>query len=305
MKNTYFYLSVFCLSFVLFSSCDNFEGKQEIPAYLKINKIEVKESGSKLLTSDIRGVLVKAINVSKNKEEIIGSFELPCEIPILLEGEVVISISPVVVLDLNVATQTTYPFLATITDTVTLKQGETTCLDSVIYTTYQIAPRWVENFEDISTGFNKNNITIINSPVKSGSGAGFIGFESSDTVDFYTIEDFYIPSNERAYGLCLEFDYWTTDVLYVEITGFDKYSNALITARNQLQIPTVKDGSSPEDTDSWRKIYVSLHSLWDSQFNVNENFKIGLWARKNKNSTHSGVYIDNIKLFHSRNIPLK
>ena len=306
MKNIYFYLSVFCLSFVLFSSCDNFEGKQEIPAYLKINKIELdpnSDSNPGHLTSDIRSVLVTAIDPKKNKEEVIGTFELPCEIPILLEGEIEIRIAPVVIQDLNTATQTVYPFFNRIIDTVTLKQGVTTTLDPVIYTKYNTAPAWEECFEELSTGFfsNDGSITIstINSPVKSGTKSGFIGFESSDTIDLYTLETFYVPNTQQTFGLYLEFDYWTTDILHVGMTGFNKAGNQIAVV-NQLQIPTVKDGSSPKDTDKWRKVYVSLYSLWSSYFDMNENFKIGFWVCKNKNSSHPGVYIDNIKLFYAQ-----
>ena len=309
MKKVLVILSLF-LGFA-FVSCDRWVGDQEIPAYLKINKIELDTASNAdpgLLTSDIRSVRVVAFNKKENKNQSIGVFELPCSVPVLLNGDVDIHLYPVIWQDYNKATQTVYPFYKSIQVTATLVPGEETVLDSVLYakldeTAAKIA--LFENFEGISLDFITDSANLIRKTdtAKTGNSAGLIDFSKSDTILLFFNEIFYPSSSQLANsGLYLEFDYWTKDFLCIGIDGIDLYNDGYGIVRFQeIQVSPVKDSSTPLERGKWRKAYLALYPTLYKYFNIDKGFRIVLWAEKEKKENpYPGVYIDNLKLVHSK-----
>lgn len=307
MKKTIFSILFLCLTGIVFNSCDGFDGDQETPAYLKINKIEIDPSSSSdpgRLTSDIRSVWITAVNAKKNKEESIGVFELPCTVPILLEGDVQINLYPVIWQDYNIKTQTVYPFFNKITDTVRLTKNTVTELDSVVYTNYDSSTdiAWYENFGNVSIDFTDTS-GYIESKDMGFSEVGYINFNSVDSLYLFSSEIFNPTSSQAAQsGIYLELDYWTKDVLYIGVQGVYRYDSDQTTTRFQeIMVSPIKDDSDPSDRTSWRKAYMALYPTCYYYLNMDYSFRVVLYAKKrSSNKDHSGVYLDNIKLVYSK-----
>lgn len=293
-------LSLFAISFI---SCDRFESDQEVPAFIKINAISLDRSSldSSYLTSDIQNVWVTAINKSKMKEENIGLFKLPCSIPILLEGDVSVKLQPVIFRDLNPSSQAVYPFYDAINLNVPLKQGEETIInDSLLITRYNTTPVWFENFETPSISFTDSVIEKTDVYSRSGLFSGLVDFKYTDTVTFYSPifnQNYEISGTS---GLYLELDYWTEDIFLVGIQGTST-AGIETTIWNSSIIPAVKQSSSPNTPENWRKIYIYLHPTWSTYFNQLSEFRIVFRAQKRISNPNSiGVYIDNVKLIYSK-----
>ena len=98
------------IAFVIMS-CNNFEGEQEIPAYIKIEGFDLVENPNLsipqdegFLTSEIKDVWVYVDNA------FIGAFPLPCSVPVLQEGRHKVDIRPGVLYNGMQGTREAYPF---------------------------------------------------------------------------------------------------------------------------------------------------------------------------------------------------
>ncbi len=132
--------------FILFlGSCHSFEGEQEIPVFIHIDKVVLADN------PDINeGPLdIEMDDVDLYVEnDYLGTYELPADIPVLASSRHTIKVKPGIKLNGYSATRVVYPFLETYEKEVDLK------IDSLVNMTPEVryysntAFLWMETFED-------------------------------------------------------------------------------------------------------------------------------------------------------------
>ena len=168
------FLDIFCLILfsIAFLSCEDFEGEQTIPAYLKIDSIALK------IVSPSQGSASSKITDAwvYIDEQLIGAFELPATIPLLYTGKHRLTIIPGIRMDGMVQLRAYYPLYNQIRreiflspDSVTIIKGNLINGKNTIYTTYKdlVQFSWSENFEDENLALDttkKSNVNFMLTP---------------------------------------------------------------------------------------------------------------------------------------------
>ena len=226
-------------------------------------------------------------------DKVIGYFELPIKLPLLLNGSKKITLYPTIHNNGISSTKKTYPFLqpyiitATLTNNQTLKITPTTKY-------YPNTKFWIENFEDaglkIETALNFPPIlTTASDPtiLKYGQRYGWIHLTKSDSIWMGTTSKMSLPQ----YGseVYLEIDYMNTTNL---LTGVNSYGNLVFKANPNIQLNAQKDSEK-----KWKKIYIDLKEIisFSTNYNLFEQF---LRAELDPGKDYSDIYIDNIKIVY-------
>jgi hypothetical protein len=127
---------------VFLGSCNAFDEEEDIPAYIKIDHIDLEHEDPALGISDAW------VYVNNN---LLGVFELPAEVPVLETGKQLVTIRPGIKVNALGGTRTYYPFYTSFIDSVEL----------IPENVHEINPKvkywdwaweqiiWEENFEGI------------------------------------------------------------------------------------------------------------------------------------------------------------
>ena len=227
--------------------------------------------------------------------KIIGFFELPIKLPILLTGELNIEIYPVIHNNGISSTKKVYPFCNSYKTKKLFSSGNEISISPI--TSYKTETNfWVEDFEvassklqtgaDYST--NLFSLTTDKSAVKYGNQCAKVQLTQKDTVWFgKTLSNLILPKGKDIY---LEMDYKNelnilTGILsYSEVDGF-KFN------------PNIRVNAQPLAQMKWKKIYIELkeivsYSVRASKFET--YFRIALPTSKSEGV----VYLDNLKIVY-------
>lgn len=279
---------LFAISLVL-SSCN-----EDITAsWLKIDKINLTTNTTTqgINTSDITDAWVYMDNKP------LGVWELPCEIPILAEGNHDFIIYAGIKSNGINATRIKYPFYLPTEFSLTLSKGET-----VEYTpevTYKSDLSFVgrEDFEDTGiilspNSFDTSKIRTIaqaNFPniVMYGNNCGKMTLTSVDTVvQVFTDLTLDLPSGRTF----MELDYMNTNSLALGIISQ--------TATNYtVNDPFILLNGQEESSMVWKKVYLDLTDYISSVLNP-DHFEYYIVTVLDDDKTSGVVYLDNIKIVH-------
>lgn len=296
----------------LFLSCQKFEGDQTVPAYIRIDALNVKTNyeSEGAPSSNITDAWVY-IN-----DEAIGAYELPVVFPVLAKGLTEVRIDPGIKLNGIAGLRTPYPFYQPIIQQVYLEEGVEVNLgsDTLFYgddvvpytttTTYydNLKFVWMEDFEDpsLSLDSTSKSRTDITRTEPANSPEAFLTDYSKYSglmilsLDKYLIDVATNVGNNEGYVLpqigeavFLEFDYKNNNVF---TTGL--YVNEL---SQIIQHPVLNINPSSE----WNKIYVNLTPTVSSSTGAID-FNVFFGALIESGVDEPRILIDNIKLIHRK-----
>ncbi|MBQ9312159.1 MAG: hypothetical protein IJ213_03835 [Bacteroidales bacterium] len=302
----YLIIGLFIIGSALLFSCDNFEGEQTVPAYIKVSGFNLVanpnyefEQDENFLTSDISDVWIYVDN------ELLGAYALPkngdsVTIPVLAKGRHAIDFRPGIKYNGMAATREYYRFYTFVTDTLDLIPGQITRIDKkdIMYNyTYakftfnygfEDSFSHFENFTELGSTNNSqpnNFILITNDSVKYGNNC--LAMYSTSKEDNYKIitKDSIICTNKN--GIILELDYHSNIPFEVGL-----YGKSSLTNNHTVSVMRLK----ANEDKGWQKMYIILGKVW-GQLSYNP-FKIYFQPFNVNNVPNGYIHIDNLNLIH-------
>lgn len=295
------------LASLLFCSCKKFDGDVTVPSYIHIDRIDVvaqshdapsTEDG--FYTSLIDAVQLVCYFAGDTAETSLGTFQLPCSVPVLRSGTMsYLTVVPCVKQNGISGTRIQYPYYQTIrlTDVKVSSDSVTNVgtfspvdglwhLEANYYPTSRMTVAMEEYFEPTTFNILFDSVMewVRHDPdaACTGQGYGRVHVSPSDkTLRFCIDKKFDIPSNEYVY---LEMDYYTDVQLKIYMDGY------LVNGGNN----SWREFITLYPNRSWQKIYINLGKVW-SQFNYNSPFSVFFYA-VNDNGSDGYVRFDNVKI---------
>lgn len=286
-------------------SCDRYEGGVEVPSYLKVTAIVVEDNPADswsqdtgFFSCDIDAVNVIIWKSGDTAETNLGTFQLPCKIPVLRNGVIdKMRLVPVVKQDGIAGKRITYPYYEPINLTnVVLAEDSVTDLGT-LRTRYisknTMKVLWQEFFEPAPGGSTTldSAVKICYSldtvpPVFGGFGCGKV----------------HVPAGTKSVRFCTDTTYNITDpqsILYLEMDYWSDFDFSV-----ELKNPTYQDGpvqiiphmtiyGKPER--GWQKIYINIGAIWSNACNHYPNIRPH-FTILNDEGREGNLFIDNIKL---------
>ncbi len=224
---------------------------------------------------------------------VIGVFELPCKVPVLVSGSCKVTLYPTIRNNGISATKKIYPFVTAYEKKMELVPGETYTINPT--TMYEAATEfWVEDFENSTVKINTDQ-TVSNADlsVENNSAVGPWGYyghiatNSSDSLWVGLSTDvLYLPkSGAEVY---LEVNYKNTNSI---LTGIIAYISGSGTDNPNI---SMNAQSSPP---VWKKIYIDLKDIVSNSPSATY-FRPYFRVLLDSGLSSSDVYIDNIKVVH-------
>lgn len=272
----------------LLSSCIK---NNEAPSWLEVNDWTLQHNPNALfpegeMTHNFTDAWV-FVNGS-----VIGVFEVPFKIPILVNGNATIRLYPTVRNNGISATKKIYPFVEYYEVSANLQKNEVFTINPT--TRYQSNVNfWVEDFEDVTTKIENDVNSNVNftlgsdaTILKWGNFYGQVNLTASDSTWTAYTSDMYLPKGKEVY---LEIDYYNTNTL---ITGLIGISSTAIKNNQNIQL-------NPQNpaTVTWKKIYIDLKELV-SNIPDAEYFKQSFQAIIDSGDSEGFIMLDNIKVVH-------
>lgn len=229
-------------------------------------------------------------------DELIGVFQVPFKIPVLVEGMSEVKLYPTILDNGISATKKIYPFVDAYVVNVELKKNEITHIDPV--TKYKTSVQFtILDFEDANLGLEENpssNITIVasNDPliIQPFNGNSFGRVSLTDVNNIWSAAT---NLNNDLPGLgaevYLEIDYHCTEDL---ITGLYAISGGSSVHNINVQLNEQEPGSVV-----WKKIYIDLSTI-ASGSTAADYFEHSFDATLDEGETSAEINIDNIKVIH-------
>lgn len=300
------------------------EETTKVPGYLHLDKVEVVEradagtpSPTGFLTSDIDAVQLVAYWEGDEEETNLGTFQLPCTLPVLRDKTITrLRVTPVVKQNGIAATRIEYPYYEYIRLTdVPLATDSTTNLGAqdaegkwTLSTTYRpwtvqqivdgqiltvsdtvvkvLAQEYFEAAQVTWIFFDTNRVvdrTVDPDLICTGTGSGIVDVPANkQTLDFEINND--IVCNDPTAYLYLEMNF-KTDV---------RLSVGMRSAYYDGGTQSLQSAMTLYETQEWKKIYINLGRVW-SQFNYHSTFRV-VFTALNSEGKGGKVYLDNVKL---------
>ncbi|MBO5958004.1 MAG: hypothetical protein J6Q39_10675 [Bacteroidales bacterium] len=295
IKNLFIVIAV-VFSTIFLSSCPGFEGNQEIPAYLHVDKF-LFETDYFSEGADSHKITDVAVYIDDSYQ---GYYELPATIPILERGKHKLTLYAGIKLNGNSSTRTINPFFVpyTIDDYV----FEEKVIDTVTPSTHyfpaddsNIHFEWMEDFER-QVGLETvaySDTTIIRTDRdtpdvwkdKEGNShySGYVWIEDTLTFCITTPKLYDLPNQGNS--IFLELDYKCTEMFTVGLF-------AKIASEEVIELVHVNP------SNNWNKIYINLGpSITDAASRTPEYFKVYISGSTEK-GTEAEYYFDNIKVIY-------
>jgi len=286
-------LFLFGLIFLLSSCVKN----NDDPSWIEISEWQLiknpnEQYPSGVLTSNLTDAWVYVNN------EIVGVFELPCKIPVLVNGNAEIKVYPAIKNNGISATKKIYPFMEAFTVNTTLVKNEVFHIDPI--TQYYETTRFTfENFEDPTAKLEDGPTSPANWQLSYDAsildpainGTKFCKIVLSSSAESWVASTTFnngalnmpLPSGKEVY---LEIDYYNTNRVTSGLLGIG--SNG-ITDNPNVQM-------NPQDPSSvkWKKIYIELREVVSGMTNA-DYFEFSFQALIDDGDTDGIICIDNIK----------
>lgn len=230
-------------------------------------------------------------------DQVIGSYDLPAEVPILLEGVTEIKVYAGIKRDGISSTRDIYPFYQVHIEDINLQPGSRdTIRPEYVY---------VENANIISVDdFENANAFIIDDssegavirttdPALVFEGDGSVHLKLTEEENLIRVttneQQFELPSNRSAY---LEMNYRCDNSMAMGLfssDGFSEDKNYVI-----ILTPTIDE----DGEQYWNKIYVNLMDVI-TQTSIANSYEVFFESSRDiDNDSEINVYIDNIKIVY-------
>lgn len=223
---------------------------------------------------------------------VVGVFELPCKVPVLVSGSCKVTLYPTVRNNGISATKKIYPFVEPYEKTMDLVAGETYTINPT--TRYFSETKfWVEDFENSTIKLtpdpmsNSSLLVENNSTIGPWGYYGHIALTSADSLWVALSTDImYLPkSGAEVY---LEVNYKNTNSI---LTGIISYING-----SGSDNPNISMNSQSSDV-TWKKIYIDLKDIVSNTPSATY-YRPYFRTLLDSGLSSSDVYIDNIKVVH-------
>jgi len=284
----YYSTSLMVLWLLFSGGCELFDAQEQIPAYIRIESIDLIDNPD-VVEGTLSNRIVDAWIFIDDK--LIGAFELPCTVPVLLTGEHEIAVYAGIYLNGVKTTRVYYPFYDPWKEKITLSPDSITTLSPKVSYSTSIKLPLHETFELggvlIEEGLKslaKLEKTDLASEVFQGNYSGKIVLNSTDTIwEGVSIQPYKLPS--AGGHVFVELDYKTDADILVGLYAI-KASTIL-----QLEVAGILPRSD------WSKIYINLTP---TVFRHNDaiEFKLFFGSVKPSDTTEAKLLIDNVKLIH-------
>lgn len=230
-------------------------------------------------------------------EKLMGVFELPAKIPVLMTGNKRIVVYPAI-RNIGVSdSKKIYPFCEGYELYTDLNSGETVTVNPITRYASNVDFYFKEEFEDvgfsIETDNNVSNTTIVRTTnpdkVKYGSGCGFISLNSSSDSLWLGFTNKQLVLPKQGAELYLELDYMTTNQL---MTGVLAINSNGVTQNPHVFLPASANGQ-----EVWKKVYLDLKEIVSNSTSA-EYFEMYFRAIIDAGESDGEIYIDNLKIVH-------
>lgn len=268
------------------------------PSWLEINPWQLIENPNEppgtagQLSSNFSDAWVYVDN------ELIGVFELPCKIPVMISGNSVVKVFPAVLNNGISATKKIYPFVEPYDITVDLVQNETTVINPI--TQYYVGlTYWIEDFEAAGHEIEDDPLSLASMSHVSGSVlAGEFNGDKFGRITLDETNNTYVGYSQSATGLnlptgkdiYLEIDYHNTNRLTTGLLGISASSGA--TDNPNIQLNAQDDGEVV-----WKKIYIELREIVVGSPTA-DYFELSFSCLLDDGDVAGEINIDNIKVIH-------
>lgn len=284
-------LFISCIG-ILFFGC-----KQEdiTPSWLKINQFDfvTNQETQGWNTHGITDAWVYLDN------EQLGVHQLPCNIPVLAEGEHTFTIIPGIKNNGISSTRRNYPFYQPFEITGTLKKNDT--LEITPETAYRTSTEFafIEDFENAGISFiqgpsSDTNIVFVTEAenpdiVAYGDKCGGIFLTDLDSLLTISTEEFMdLPKGEEVY---LEIDYRNNNSIAMGVLA--RFPDGTV----DEQTPLLQMNPQDQGEEVWKKIYIQLNE--NVSFNQNYvSYEIFFISILDQGLSSAQIYLDNIKVVH-------
>lgn len=281
MKNIALFLTIGSLLPLLFlSSCETFDAKVEVPAYVKIDSVTFKcrpdEGTSKQNITDVW------FNLNGSR---VGAFELPAKFPVIAHGVHPVSIRGGIMKSGVSDFREVYPFFDVVKiDTLDFVGAEAlTLIPEFEYK--EEAQFWIEDFEDPGIKFHSNDTNkYLNQIIDPDNSENHIGHV-------------YLPDTTKAFQIYTKHEMkMSTTPIYLEIEyKCDKdFAIGIVTREANGSSTAQEPFTYIKPKETWNKLYLNL----SEQFLVNPgaaSYDIYMFFITD-NVNPSNVYMDNIKI---------
>lgn len=290
-------LLLFLLAFALQSCIKN----NPDPAWLEVKEWSLLANPNSInptgvLTENISDAWVYVDN------KLMGVFEVPFKIPILMEGERTVTIYPTVLNNGISATKKIYPFLQPFETTVNLVKNETVTLEPTTQY-FDNVNFWIEDFEDATFDIvdgpaattpllRVNDPAVLNPEINGGffgrvSLSTATNFWSASTIANNNTLQMNLPKGAEVY---LEIDYHVTNRL---LTGVLAISSTGDVKDN----PNVQINPQDPSEVQWKKMYIDLRDIVSGSTNASY-YELSFQSLLDEGDATGEVNIDNIKAVH-------
>ena len=292
-----------CIYFTLmtgFFGCKFVDPAIPIPAYIHIDSIPVNVlnpvgQGSKSAKISDAYIYVNEI--------LVGAFQIPCTVPVLVQGNSVVSIDAGIKVDGLAAQRAIYPFYNQFTQNVNLQTGKISNLKPVVNYFQQTNFAWMENFEGVQASIIPNPMNPGDTTIKTthdltqvyeGRASGVITLAPNVNKPNFTYEGISSPAT----GFSLPSDGMTSTYLELNYKCNNSFTVGFYASAGTGPIdfatPVPVAGVNPSVT--WNKIYLNLTPVLAQV--PTSKYVIYLYMVPDRGVTTPVLYLDNIKLLH-------
>jgi hypothetical protein len=278
---------------LLATSCDR-NDEALIPCNIRVDEVELVTNPS---IQHLEGSLSHQITdvwiyvEDQSKQEFIGVYELPVTFPVLKEGVYTLRIRPGIKVNGIAETRGEYPFY----------DSYETQFDIIRDTVLDVHPRfmyadfcefvWSEDFEDAVVSLKKSSrsdtsvvITASVGEVFEGEYAGKVSLDKDRFFfECFSSEAFDLPGQGTEVYLEMNFRTNTEVTVGLMVNFLTESTLAPVVVLNE--------------TDEWKKIYISLKNAV-STYTTAISFNVFLSAANPENMQESLILFDNLKLIH-------
>jgi hypothetical protein len=290
-KIIFFSLSIFIL--LLEGACNLFDNKEPIPAYIRITNIDLKTPSDNSQGTSSSNVTDAWVYINDNLQ---GVYPMPTRFPVLLSGEVNLSVRSGIIQNGIDATRIDYPFLNAWDTTIVLTEKTILSLKPRINgyksgTVFHL----LEDFEGLGLNFEKtssstNEILKTSSPdlVFEGNNCGkFEIINNSIDVTIATTKLYDLP--KQGASVFLELNYNINQAMEVGVM-----------AQNGAQVKLssvvgLRATNNDQGKSIWKKVYVDLTQAVSNE-TFASGYKIYFYAMQAEGISNPQFLIDNVKL---------
>lgn len=288
-------LAFLAVAAFLFSGCVK---NNPDPAWLEVSEWTLENNSS--ISDSQEGELVHNFTDAwvYIDGELIGVFEVPFKVPVLVSGEHQIKLYPTVRNNGIASTKKIYPFVEPYIITANLVQNQTLSIDpTTMYKDNVSITLW--DFEDgTNVGFDSTPesttaIAISSDPsiIQATNGGGFGRVNMDSNNDFWqaTSSQDFTDLPQSGAEVYLELDYHNTVAVVTGVLALEP--------SNVVSNPNVQLNSQDPSEVKWKRIYIDLKTIISGSIDANA-FRMSYEAYLPDSLTTGQINLDNIKLVH-------